>query len=198
MAPVAPVEGGSDEPKKYVVGAAVTVSVARKRVQYLNAQGKRITESLRDHTRINLGKHYDSLDQFLQAWNTAERKAALLQELEGQGVLLDALADELGQAGLDLDPFDLLLQVAYNQPPLTRRERAGRVKKRNVFTEYGPVARKVMAALLDQYADTELLPSKTTTCSRCSPSTRWAAPVGCRRRARLNCNVDSITCKKNT
>lgn len=53
----------------------------------------------------------------------------------------------------DLDPFDLLLHVAYNQPPLTRRERASRVKKRNVFTHYGPVARKVMDALLDKYAD---------------------------------------------
>ena len=144
---------GADEPKRYVVGGTVMVAVARERVQYLNAQGKLITESLRDYTRINLSKHYDSLDQFLQAWNTAERKAALLQELEGQGVLLDALADELGQAGQDLDPFDLLLHVAYNQPPLTRLERASRVKKRNVFTEYGPVARKVMDALLDKYAD---------------------------------------------
>jgi type I restriction enzyme R subunit len=154
LGPLGPFGPGDDgEPKKYVVGGTVTVAVARERVQYLNAQGKLITESLRDYTRINLGKHYDSLDQFLQAWNSTERKAALLQELEGQGVLLDALADELGQAGLDLDPFDLLLHVAYNQPPLTRRERASRVKKRNVFTEYGPVARKVMDALLDKYAD---------------------------------------------
>jgi type I restriction enzyme R subunit len=145
--------GGPDEPKKYILGGMVTVAVARERVQYLNAQGKLITESLRDYTRINLAKRFDSLDKFLQAWTDAERKAALVQELENQGVLIEALAEELGKLGQDLDPFDLLLHVAYNQPLLTRRERASRVKKRNLFTQYGPVARKVLDALLDKYAD---------------------------------------------
>jgi len=138
------------EIKRYIVGGTVSVSVARERVQYLNAQGKLITESLRDYTRINLTAQYNSLDQFLQAWNDADRKDALLQELEGQGVLLEALAQEVGK---DLDPFDLLVYVAWNLPPLTRRERANRVKKRNVFTQYGPVARKVLDALIDKYAD---------------------------------------------
>lgn len=148
LGPFAP--DGSDGPKKYILGNNVTVVIARERVQYLNAQGQLITESLRDYTRINLHKRFDSLDQFLQTWHQADRKAALLQELEGQGVLLDALADEVGK---DLDPFDLLLHVAYDQPPLTRSERARRVKKRNAFTQYGPVARKVLDALLDKYAD---------------------------------------------
>jgi type I restriction enzyme R subunit len=146
-----PGEGGdTDEVKRYVVGGIVTVAVARERVQYLNAQGKLITESLRDYTRINLSAKYASLGQFLQAWSEADRKAALLQELENQGVLIDALAEEVGR---DLDPFDLLLHVAWNMPPLTRRERANQVKKRNVFTQYGPVARKVLNALIDKYAD---------------------------------------------
>jgi type I restriction enzyme R subunit len=152
LGPFAP--GGPDEPKKYILGGLVTVAVARERVQYLNAQGKLITESLRDYTRINLAKRFESLDQFLQAWGDAERKAALISELESQGVLIEALAEEVANSGLtDLDPFDLLLHVAYNQPPLTRRERASRVKKRNLFTHYGPVARKVLDALLDKYAD---------------------------------------------
>lgn len=146
--------GGGTAPKKYVVGGMVTVAVARERVQYLNADGKLITESLRDYTRINLARQYDSLDKFLQAWNDADRKAALIEELERQGVLIEALADEVAHTGLkDLDPFDLLLHVAYNKPPLTRRERANRVKKRNVFTQYGPMARQVIEALLDKYAD---------------------------------------------
>ena len=147
-----PGEGGAgtDEPRKYTLGNNVTVAVARERVQYLNADGKLITESLRDYTRINLLKKYDSLDQFLQTWQQADRKAALLAELQAEGVLIDALAAEVNK---DLDPFDLLLHVAYDQPPLTRRERAQRVKKRNVFTQYGPVARKVLEALLDKYAD---------------------------------------------
>ena len=148
--PGGPGEGGGGPPRRYVVGGSVNVAVARERVQYLNAEGKLVTESLRDYTRINLGKAYDSLDGFLQAWHGAERKAALIEELERQGVFFDALADEVGK---DLDPFDLLLHVAYDQPPLTRRERARRVKKRNVFTQYGPVARKVLDTMLDKYAD---------------------------------------------
>ena len=165
---------GGDEPKKYIVGGQVTVAVARERVQYLNAQGKLVTESLRDYTRINLLKKYDSLDRFLQTWQQADRKAALLQELEGQGVLLDALADEVGK---DLDPFDLLLHVAYDQPPLTRRERAQRVKKRNAFTQYGPVARKVLDALLDKYADEGITTIESTEVFKLQPFTDLGSPV---------------------
>ena len=165
---------GGDEPKKYIVGGQVTVAVARERVQYLNAQGKLVTESLRDYTRINLLKKYDSLDRFLQTWQQADRKAALLQELEGQGVLLDALADEVGK---DLDPFDLLLHVAYDQPPLTRRERAQRVKKRNAFTQYGPVARKVLDALLDKYADEGITTIESNEVFKLQPFTDLGSPV---------------------
>ncbi|MBA4059822.1 MAG: restriction endonuclease [Verminephrobacter sp.] len=174
--PLGPFKGGgeADGPKKYILGNNVTVAVARERVQYLNAQGKLITESLRDYTRINLRKQYDSLDQFLQAWQQADRKAALLQELEGQGVLLDALADEVGK---DLDPFDLLLHVAYDQPPLTRSERARRVQKRNVFTQYGPVARKVLEALLDKYADEGIATIESNEVFKLQPFTDLGSPV---------------------
>ncbi len=173
LGPFAGGSGESDGPKKYVLGNNVTVAVARERVQYLNAQGKLITESLRDYTRINVRKQYDSLDQFLQAWQQADRKAALLQELEGQGVLLDALADEVGK---DLDPFDLLLHVAYDQPPLTRRERARSVKKRNVFTQYGPVARKVLEALLDKYADEGIVTIESNEVFKIQPFTDLGSP----------------------
>ena len=178
LGPFAGGGGAADGPKKYVLGNNVTVAVARERVQYLNAQGKLITESLRDYTRINLLKKYDSLDQFLQAWQQADRKAALLQELEGQGVLLEALADEVARTGLmDLDPFDLLLHVAYDQPPLTRRERARRVQKRNVFTHYGPVARKVLEALLDKYADEGIATIESNEVFKLQPFTDLGSPV---------------------
>ncbi|HMN94032.1 MAG TPA: DEAD/DEAH box helicase family protein [Hydrogenophaga sp.] len=169
-----PGEGGSTEPKKYIVGGMVTVSVARERVQYLNAEGKLITESLRDYTRINLKRRFDSLDQFLQAWNDADRKAALIDELERQGVLIEALAEEVGK---DLDPFDLLLHVAYDQPPLTRRERANRVKKRNVFTQYGPVARQVIDALLDKYADEGITTLEASNVLTLPPVNQLGLPV---------------------
>ncbi len=178
LPPLGPFALGSDEPKKYVVGGMVTVAVARERVQYLNAQGKLITESLRDYTRINLTKQYDSLDKFLQAWNDADRKAALLQELESQGVLIEALTEELACSGLtNLDPFDLLLHVAYNMPALTRRERAARVKKRNVFTQYGPVARKVIDALLDKYADEGIATIEADTVFNVQPFTDIGRPA---------------------
>ena len=176
--PFAGGSGAADGPKKYILGNNVTVSVARERVQYLNADGKLITESLRDYTRINLLKKYDSLDEFLQAWQQADRKAALLQELEGQGVLLEALADEVAHMGMvDLDPFDLLLHVAYDQPPLTRRERARRVQKRNVFTHYGPVARKVLEALLDKYADEGIATIESNEVFKLQPFTDLGSPV---------------------
>ena len=178
LPPLGPFAPGIEEPRKYVVGGMVTVAVARERVQYLNAQGKLITESLRDYTRINLTKQYDSLDKFLQAWNDADRKAALIQELEGQGVLIEALAEELASTGLnDLDPFDLLLHVAYNMPALTRRERASRVKKRNVFTQYGPVARKVIDALLDKYADEGIATIEADTVFNVQPFTDIGRPA---------------------
>jgi type I restriction enzyme R subunit len=166
--------GNNGEPKKYVLGGMVTVAVARERVQYLSADGKLITESLRDYTRINLAKQYDSLDKFLQAWNDADRKAALVEELEKQGVLIEALAEEIGK---DLDPFDLLLHVAYNQPPLTRRERANRVKKRNAFTQYGPVARKVINALIDKYADEGIATIESNEVLKVQPFTDFGSPV---------------------
>ena len=178
LGPFAGGSGAADGPKKYILGNNVTVSVARERVQYLNADGKLITESLRDYTRINLLKKYDSLDEFLQAWQQADRKAALLQELEGQGVLLEALADEVAHMGMvDLDPFDLLLHVAYDQPPLTRRERARRVQKRNVFTHYGPVARKVLEALLDKYADEGIATIESNEVFKLQPFTDLGSPV---------------------
>ena len=175
--------GCPDEPKKYILGNQVTVAVARERVQYLNAEGKLITESLRDYTRINLAKRFDSLDKFLQAWHSANRKAALVQELEQQGVLIEALQAELtSETGLQgLDPFDLLLHVAYNQPPLTRRERARRVRQRSaqatVFTQYGPLARKVIDALLDKYADEGVATLESDEVLKLQPFTALGSPV---------------------
>ena len=174
LGPFAGGSGAADGPKKYILGNNVTVSVARERVQYLNADGKLITESLRDYTRISLTKRYDSLDKFLQAWHSADRKAALLQELQAEGVLIDALAAEVNK---DLDPFDLLLHVAYDQPPLTRRERARRVHKRNVFTHYGPVARKVLEALLDKYADEGIATIESNEVFKLQPFTDLGSPV---------------------
>jgi len=148
------IEGGFDElgtkRTKYILGD-VTVYVVAERVQYYGPEGKLITESLKDYTRSTVRKDYASLDQFLLRWSKADRKAAILRELEEHGVLLEPLADEVGK---DFDAFDLICHVAFDQPPLTRRERAEQVKKRNYFAKYGEQARKVLEILLDKYADT--------------------------------------------
>ncbi|MES2000647.1 MAG: DEAD/DEAH box helicase family protein [Pseudomonadota bacterium] len=135
---------------KYVLGD-VTVYVVAERVQYYGPDGKLITESLKDYTRQTVRKDYASLDEFLRSWTQAERKAAILRELEAHGVLLAALAEEVGK---DFDAFDLICHVAFDQPPLTRRERAEQVKKRNYFAKYGEQARRVLESLLEKYADT--------------------------------------------
>lgn len=139
---------------KYVVGD-VTVYVVAERVQYYGNDGKLMTESLKDYTRKAVRKEYTSLDQFLRRWTTAEKKQAIIDELRQQGILLEALAEEVGkEIGKDCDAFDLICHVAFDQPPLSRRERAEQVKKRNYFTKYGTEARRVLEALLDKYADT--------------------------------------------
>ena len=134
---------------KYVV-SGVEVTVVAERVQYYGKDGKLITESLADYTRRTVKDEYATLDDFLRHWSDADRKAAVIDELREQGVLFEALHDRIGR---DLDAFDLISHVVYGQPPLTRRERAENVKKRDVFTRYGPQARAVLDALLDKYAD---------------------------------------------
>jgi type I restriction enzyme R subunit len=119
-------------------------------VEYLDENGKLVTESLRDFTKKALKKRFASLDVFLKHWESTERKQAVIEELESEGLPLEPLAEEVGK---DLDPFDLICHVAFDQPPLTRRERAENVRKRDVFTKYGPQARAVLEALLQKYQD---------------------------------------------
>lgn len=128
----------------------VDVNVVIERTQYYGPDGKLITESLKDYTRKTLLKDFESLDSFLKHWNEAEKKQEILSELEERGVLFDALAEEVGK---DLDPFDLICHVAFDRPPLSRKERAERVKKSDYFSKYGENAQEVLDALLDKYAD---------------------------------------------
>jgi type I restriction enzyme, R subunit len=135
--------------EKYYV-SDVEVAAVTERMQYYGPDGKLITESLKDYTRKTVLKDFESLDSFLKHWNEAEKKKVILTELEERGVLLDALADEVGN---DFDPFDLICHVAFDRPPLSRKERADRVKKSDYFSKYGIHAREVLDELLNKYAD---------------------------------------------
>ncbi len=152
----------------------VEVRVVTERVQYLDADGKLITESLRDYSRKTLRKAYASLDAFLNAWNDAERKQVILEELVAQGVFLDELAEQVGR---DYDAFDLVCHVAFDQPPLTRQERAEKVRKRNVFGTYGDQARAVLDALLQKYADAGIRSVESLEILKVDPLPALGTPV---------------------
>lgn len=150
--------GGGDQGEgriKYVIDD-VNVRVAVHREQYLDADGKLITEDYRVLLKADIQKalqaEFGSLTDFLRRWNQAERKQAVLEELAGHGVPLDILQQAVPN-GAELDAFDLVAHVAFNQKPLTRRERANKVKKRDVFGKYGEQARAVLEALLEKFAD---------------------------------------------
>jgi type I restriction enzyme R subunit len=134
--------------KVYVDGVRATILA--ERVEYLDEKGRLITESLKDFTKKALRKRFASLDSFLKCWKGTERKQAIIEELENEGLSLEPLAQE---AGKDLDPFDLICHVVFDRPALTRRERAESVRKRDIFTKYGPQARAVLEALLQKYQD---------------------------------------------
>jgi len=134
---------------KYRV-AGVTVKKVAERVQYYDTDGKLVTESFKDYTRNTIKKQFASLNDFIKTWQSSERKQAIIQALEEEGVIWQALEEDISR---DLDPFDLICHVAFDQPPLTRRERAENVKKRNYFTQYSAAAQNVLNSLLDKYAD---------------------------------------------
>ena len=159
--------------KRYVV-SGVEVKVIAERVQYLDQNGRLITESLTDYTKRTVQAEYATLDDFLRRWSEADRKAVVIDELRKQGVLFDALRDLVGR---EMDAFDLICHVVYGQPPLTRRERAENVKKRDVFTRFGTEARAVLDALLDKYADEGLAPVEDLRVLRVQPLSDFGTPL---------------------
>ena len=154
--------------------SGVEVSVLAERVQYYDQDGKLITESLTDYTRRTVTSQYATLDAFLRRWSESDRKQVIVDELQEQGVLLEALSDG---AGKDLDPFDLICYVVYDRPPPTRRERAEQVRKRDVFTKYGPQARAVLDALLDKYASEGITSVEDPAVLRVQPISDLGTPV---------------------
>jgi type I restriction enzyme R subunit len=166
-------DSGGDRPRRYYVDD-VPVTVASERVQYLDANGRLITESLQDYTRKTVRTSFASLDAFLSTWNSAERKQAIIDELSAKGVFLEELGARVGR---DVDAFDLICHVAFDAPPLTRRERADRVKKRHVFGKYGDKARAVLDALLQKYADSGLKSVESLEILKVDPLTAFGTPV---------------------
>lgn len=141
-------EGGAKVTKYYVSG--VEVKKVAERIQYYGANGKLVTESFKDYTKKAVLEHYASLDDFVTSWKEAERKQTIIDELAQQGVIWKALEEDVGK---EMGAFDLICHIAFDQPPLTRKERANHVRKRDYFSKYSEAAQEVLNALLDKYAD---------------------------------------------
>jgi type I restriction enzyme R subunit len=159
-------------PKQYINGVNVSVLVSRE--LFFDSNGKPITISLKDHTKEIIKGKYASLDDFLMTWNQADKKEAIIKELQEQGIMVEALYDAVDK---QVDLFDLICHVAYDQPPLTRKERADNVKKRNYFTKYGDQARKVLETLLDKYADEGVENIESIEVLRVKPFDNFGSPL---------------------
>jgi type I restriction enzyme R subunit len=163
-----------DEPglKIYVNGVDVSILISRE--LYFDQHGKPITTSLKDHTKEIIKGQYASLNDFINRWNSTDQKTAIIEELKQQGVLVEALYDAVNR---EVDLFDLICHVAYDQPPMTRKERANNVKKRNYFTKYGDQARKVLQILLDKYADEGISDLESMEVLKVKPFTDYGSPM---------------------
>jgi type I restriction enzyme, R subunit len=143
-------EGGEGSGDRKIRVSGVEVSILAERVEYIGPDGQLITESYKDFSKKRIQSEFASLDLFLQRWNSAKKKQAIIDELEEHGIILENLAAEVGK---EFSDFDLICHIAYDQPPLTRQERANNVKKRNYFSKYGDKAKVILEALLEKYAD---------------------------------------------
>ena len=159
-------------PKQYINGVDVSVLVTRE--LFFDSNGKPITISLKDHTKEIIKGKYASLEDFLLTWNHADKKEAIIKELQEQGVMVEALYEAVDK---QVDLFDLICHVAFDQPPLTRKERANNVKKRNYFTKYGEQARKVLETLLDKYADEGVENIESIEVLRVKPFDEYGSPI---------------------
>lgn len=169
-----PISHEPPEPRKKIYVNGVDVSILISRELYFDNDGKPITISLKAHTKELIKEKYTSLDDFLNRWNSTAKKETIIKELEEQGVLVDALRNAVNR---EVDLFDLICHVAFDQPPLTRKERANNVKKRNYFSKYGEQARNVLEALLEKYADEGITNIENMDILRVQPLTDFGSPL---------------------
>ncbi len=126
------------------------------------------------YSKKNILKQYTSLDGFIKDWNEAEKKDTIINALEEKGIFFEELQKETGK---ELDPFDIICHLAFDRPPLTRKERANNVKKRDYFSKYGDQAREVLELLLQKYADSGIESIEDIGVLRVDPISRLGSPL---------------------
>ena len=163
--------------RKFYVNGVEVVQVG-ERVQYYGKDGKLITESLVDYTKKNLKEQFATMNDFIKKWSEADKKSAIIEELEEQGVLFEELREEVKQkTGKDLSIFDLICHVTFDMPPLSRKERAEKVKKRNYFGKYSEKARAILNALIDKFADEGIMEIENRNILSFQPFDKFGTPV---------------------
>ncbi len=174
---------GNDPPpdppstKKYVVSAeGCEVHICGTCVSIYDSEGRLLSqESMIDYTRVNVLGKYASLNNFIHRWTAEEKKEAIRGLLMEQGIDLDLMKAEEGMS--DVDDFDFICHVAFDQKPLTRRERAENVKKRDFLSRYGGVAREVLEALLEKYKNVGIYEIEKTALLQLDPFRRFGSPT---------------------
>ncbi len=178
--PIRSDDDGEKEPfiKFHISG--ITVKKLNERVQYYDSDGKLVTESFKDYTRKTVMKEYGTLDDFIKKWNATERKQAIIDELADAGVIWKALEEDVSR---DLDPFDLICHIAFGQPPLTRKERANNVKKRNYFGKYSETAQQVLNSLLEKYENSGVSEIESKQVLKVTPFDKIGRPLEIKKNA---------------
>ena len=163
----------SEPREKYYVNG-VNVAILNERIQYMDGNGKLITSSLKDHTKQKVREQYQSLDDFLNKWNQADKKQAIIEELTEQGIIVENFKESVNK---EMDIFDMICHTAFDQPPFSRAERVKNVKKRDYFAQYGEQARKVLEALLDKYADEGIENIENMKILQVNPLNQFGSPM---------------------
>lgn len=175
--------GGGDDPEKpprpekcYVDKNGCDVHIIGKRVEVYDIDGKLLRqESIVDYTKSNILGTYASLDNFILQWTSEEKKEAIREILRGQGIDLEQMKVDLNMS--DVDDFDFICHVAFDKKPLTRKERANNVKKRDFLSKYSGVAREVLEALLDRYMNTGIYEIEKTEILQLDPFKKFGKPA---------------------
>lgn len=152
------------------------VTIVHKTVSIYDANGKLLRqESIVDYTKENVRGEYASLDNFIRQWSAQNKKAAIRDLLRERGIDLEAMKAEQNMA--DVDDFDFICHVAFDKKPLTRRERANNVKKRDFLSKYSGAAREVLGALLDKYMNTGIYEIEKTEVLKLDPFLKMGKPA---------------------